>query len=369
MSDSPQMGPGQRPIQSYVFGVILILLFVAVCRLFAPFFTALLWSTLLYIMFNPLHRRLVRKLNFNTLKGKMLRNFWAALFTLATIVIILIPLSFAISIFYRQIIELSRSARDILNQRPEYLHEIFEKLSGFLGEISSGQIDINAADIEQQVRTFLTTELQRVVVLSSNIARNIGSFLISMLLMTFTMFFFYIDGPYLSRLVLHAIPIKSEYISALTGKFLDITRNLFFGYIIVALLQSAVAYAIFTIFNIKGSLVLAVLTFIFVFIPLFGATVIYIPLTILKIAGGKIAEGIIFFLVSAVFISGIDNVLRPVFLRDRIQLHPLIIFFAILGGMVAFGFNGLILGPVLVILFLTVLDLFLTEHKIGSTDQ
>jgi predicted PurR-regulated permease PerM len=51
------------------------------------------------------------------------------------------------------------------------------------------------------------------------------------------------------------------------------------------------------------------------------------------------------------------------FLRDRIQLHPLIIFFAILGGVTAFGFNGLILGPMIVILFLTVLDLFLTEHK------
>jgi predicted PurR-regulated permease PerM len=60
----------------------------------------------------------------------------------------------------------------------------------------------------------------------------------------------------------------------------------------------------------------------------------------------------------------LDNLLRPVFLKDRIQLHPLIIFFAILGGISVFGFNGIILGPMVVILFLTVLDLFLTEHKI-----
>jgi predicted PurR-regulated permease PerM len=115
--------------------------------------------------------------------------------------------------------------------------------------------------------------------------------------------------------------------------------------------------------------VLAVVTFVFVFIPVLGATVVYIPLTILKIASGNIAGGVVFFIVCAVFISGIDNVLRPFFLRDRIQLHPLIIFFAILGGLVVFGFNGFILGPMLVILFLTVLDLFLTEHNIGMHDQ
>jgi predicted PurR-regulated permease PerM len=55
------------------------------------------------------------------------------------------------------------------------------------------------------------------------------------------------------------------------------------------------------------------------------------------------------------------------FLQNRIQLHPLIIFFAILGGLQMFGFNGLILGPMVVILFLTVLDLFLTEHEVGKT--
>jgi predicted PurR-regulated permease PerM len=55
---------------------------------------------------------------------------------------------------------------------------------------------------------------------------------------------------------------------------------------------------------------------------------------------------------------------RPIFLQYRIQLLPLIIFFAILVGMRAFGFNGFVLGPMVVILFLTVLDLFLTEHKI-----
>jgi len=368
MSEMQPDKPPHRPIQSYAFGAILILLFLVVCRLFAPFFTVLLWSTLLYIMISPLHRRLIRNISFDTMKGKILHNLWAVVFTLGTMVIILLPLSLAASIFFRQIMEISRYARDLLSEKPEYLHDILEKIAGLINDISAGQINMNADDIAHQMRAAITIELQRMIFLSSNLVKNIGGFSINILLMTFSMFFLYIDGPYLSRLVLSAIPIKAEYISALTAKFMDITRNLFFGYIIVALLQSVVAYIIFVIFDIKGSLVLAVLTFIIVFIPMFGATILYIPLTILKIASGDIAGGILFFIVSVIFISGIDNVLRPFFLKNRIQLHPLIILFAILGGIFAFGFNGFILGPVLVILFLTVLDMFLLEHEIGRQE-
>ena len=364
----PNLTPPHWPIQSYAFGAILIFLFLMVCRLFAPFFTALLWSILLYIMFNPLHRRLIRNLNFDTMKGKVLRSFWAAVFTLGTMALIILPLSFVISIFFKQVVELGHAAHELLNQRPEYLRDIFEKIAGLLRDISGGMLDITADAIESQIKTALANPLLNAVYLSTNVVKNIGRFPIIMLLMMFSLFFFYVDGPYLSRLVLRAIPIKREYITSLTAKFIDITRNLFFGYIIVALLQSVVAYIIFTIFGVKASLVLSVFTFVLVFIPLFGATVVYIPLAILKIASGNIAGGIIFFFVSVVFISGIDNVLRPFFLKDRIQLHPLIIFFAILGGLIVFGFNGFILGPVLVILFLTVLDLFLTEHKISHQE-
>jgi predicted PurR-regulated permease PerM len=306
------------------------------------------------------------------MKGKTLRNFWSIVFALGTMAVIFIPLSLMATIFFRQIMDIGRYARDTLNQRPEYLHDLFENIAVFIREVSAGQINITSDDITNQLKALITNELlgnKQMVFLSGNIVRIIGTLAINMLVMVFSLFFFYADGPYLSRLFLRAIPIRTEYISTLTRKFMDITRNLFFGYIIVALLQAVVAFIIFTIFKINGSLVLAVITFLVVFIPVVGATVVYIPLGIMKIASGNIAGGVVFLIVSMIFISGIDNVLRPIFLRDRIQLHPLIIFFAILGGLVVFGFNGFILGPVLVILFLTVLDLFLTEHKIDAQDQ
>ncbi|MDR2019765.1 MAG: AI-2E family transporter [Treponema sp.] len=363
-SPSSKKKPSPKAVQNYVFAIILVALFLVVCRLFAPFFTVLLWSTLFYILLSPLHHRIVRNIDFSKTRGTLLRNFWAAVFALGTVVIILLPLFFMASQFLRQVMDLIRTARYLFSANPGTLTDIFERLSALIRDLTSDQIVISAGDIQRRILSALSLSLQTMIQMSSSLARNIGSFLLSLVLMVFCLFFFYMDGTYLSRLLLHVIPIRKEYISALVGKFKDITRNLFFGYIIVAIVQAVMAYIIFTIFRVKGALVFAGLTLVSVFIPIFGGGLIWLPLGIVRIINGNVIGGVVFLIVSGIFISTLDNFLRPMFLQNRIQLHPLIIFFAILGGMRAFGFNGFVLGPMVVILFLTVLDLFLTEHKI-----
>jgi predicted PurR-regulated permease PerM len=365
-ADGPPLVRAMSPVQAYAFGALLLLLFFMVCRLFAPFFTVLLWSILLYVLISPIHHRVIRNLDFSSAKGRVLKNFWAAVFALGTAVVIMIPLSFTASLFSRQIVELMRYIRELFNQRPDGLSNLFNSLSVFIADISQNQIRVSGVEIERWLLDSLSGGLQQLISLSSVVARNIGTFFVGLVLTIFTLFFFYADGPYLSRLVIHAIPIRRAYMRTLMGKFMDITRNLFLGYILVALIQATLAYIIFTIFRVSGALVLAGLTFICVFIPMIGGGLVWLPLGLIRILTGNILNGILFLVVSGLFISLLDNILRPMFLKDRIQLHPLIIFFAILGGVSVFGFNGLILGPMIVILFLTVLDMFLIEHRIDE---
>jgi predicted PurR-regulated permease PerM len=357
----------RRKIQGYVLGAILVLLFIAVCRLFAPFFTVFLWSVLFYVLLSPLHRLAVKKLDFNTPKGRILRSLWAAVFALGTAVLVLMPLFFLAARFIRQIIGLARKTADTLNSRPAILRDIFEAVSDWVRGFTLGHIELSAEQISAQVSGLFSSALQNLVQMSSSIVFNVGFFFLSLALMIFCLYFFYLDGPYLARLLLHSIPIRKEHLSALSGKFLDITRNLFLGYIIVALIQAALAFGIFLLFRVEGALVFAGLTFFCVFVPIFGGSLVWIPLGVVMFLNGSPGEAVLFMLVSLVFISVPDNFLRPWFLKTRIQLHPLIIFFAILGGISVFGFNGLVLGPLLVILFLTVLDLFLTELDIKET--
>jgi predicted PurR-regulated permease PerM len=304
-------------------------------------------------------------MNFSTVRGAILKNVLAAVFALGTIVLILIPLCFVTFQFYRQITDLIRSMRDYLSTNPGIFNDTVARVSDLIRELTSGLLTIDPADLRGRVLILLTQSLQRLLSMSSSIARNIGAFGAGIVFMLFCLFFFYLDGPYLARLARHAIPIRKEYMAALVGKFKDITRNLILGYIMVALVQAVMAYIIFTIFQVRGSLVFAALVLICAFIPMFGAGIVWLPLGLVRIFSGNMVGGIAFLAVSGIFISTLDNFLRPMFLQNRIQLHPLVIFLAILGGITTFGFNGLILGPMIVILFLTVLDLFLTEHNIN----
>ncbi|MDR2369968.1 MAG: AI-2E family transporter [Treponema sp.] len=365
MSDISPRAPNIK-VQNIVFALILVLLFIMVCRLFAPFFTVLLWSTLLYVILSPLHRRVIRKIDFSTPKGMILKNIWAAVFALGAMIIILIPLGFIISLFSRQIADLMRHSHEIFNRESGMLADFLNRVSVFIRDLTSGEINISGEKIRERIVETAAAGLQNMVSASSAFARNVGKFIMGLVLMLFCLFFFFADGPYLARLVFHAVPIRKEYIRALSGKFMEITRNLFFGYIMVALVQAVMAYIIFAVFHVAGALVFAVLTFICVFIPMIGGGIVWLPLGIFRIFSGDVTGGIIFLVVSGTFISLLDNVLRPFFLKDRIQLHPLVIFFAILGGVSVFGFNGLILGPMAVIFFLTVLDMFLREHEISA---
>jgi predicted PurR-regulated permease PerM len=370
MKDISELRKPSRPpakVQVYVLGVILILLFIAMCRLFAPFFTIFLWSFLFYVILSPLHKLAVKRLDFTTPRGKILRSIWAAVFAVGTVVLILIPLFFLAAHFIHQIIELIRNIADTLNARPAALHDILTALSDWIGDFTLGQVAISAEQMNTQITGLFSSALQRLVRMSSSIVVNVGLFFLSLALMIFCLFFFYLDGPYLVRILFHSIPIRKEHLLVLSGKFPDITRKLFLGYIIVAFIQAALAFGIFLLFRVEGALVFAGLTFFCVFVPIHGGSLVLIPIGVVMFLNGRHGAAVLFMLVSMVFISVIDNFLRPWFLKTRIQLHPLIIFFAILGGISVFGFNGLLLGPLLVILFLTALDLFLEELDIKET--
>jgi predicted PurR-regulated permease PerM len=304
-------------------------------------------------------------MNFSTFRGKILRNILSALFSLGTIILILIPLALVVSQFFRQIMELIRVARDSFIAKPGTVNETLEYISHLIHDLTSGMIAIQPDEIQRRIVLLLSDSLQNLLQISSAVAKDVGSFLVGMVFMIFCLFFFYMDGAYLSRIALHVIPIRKEYIAALVGKFKEITRNLFLGYIMVGLAQAVLAYVVFAIFQVQGSLVFAGLVLICSFIPMVGAGLVWFPLGLVRILGGNIGGGIVFLIVSGLVISTLDNFLRPLFLQNRIQLHPLFIFVSILGGVAAFGFNGLVLGPMLVILFLTVLDMFLAEHSIN----
>jgi predicted PurR-regulated permease PerM len=332
--------------------------------MFSPFFSVLLWSTLLYVLISPLHQRIIERIKLETRRGQIARTIFAALFAFFTVVLIVIPLVFIAYQFSVQIRDLTHSAMIMFDENSEFFSNINTNVSHFVSQITGGTVSISPEQISAQVRSIFGQGLQWSVLAGSSIIRNVGGFLLNLVFMVFCLFFFYLDSMHFGKLIKSTIFIRKDYMQTLIGKFKDTTRSLFFGYIMVALVQGIVAFIIFLIFKVESALVFAILTIICAFIPMMGAGIVWLPLGIFMIINGELVQGIVFLVLCGGTISTLDNFLRPLFLQERVKLHPLIIFFSILGGIFTFGFNGLILGPMLVIIFLTVLELFVKEHKI-----
>ena len=110
----------------------------------------------------------------------------------------------------------------------------------------------------------------------------------------------------------------------------------------------------------------AVMAFLSI-IPFIGAFIVYIPAGIILIIGGHYVAGLIVITVGVLVISQIDNILRPYLISGKTHIHPLLLFFTIMGGIYLFGLLGIVLGPMIAAIFVTILTIF--EFKLHPKDD
>jgi predicted PurR-regulated permease PerM len=103
---------------------------------------------------------------------------------------------------------------------------------------------------------------------------------------------------------------------------------------------------------------MACLTAIASFVPMIGTALVWVPIAASIFFSGQPGAALTFLALSAFLVATLDNFIRPVLLHDRLKIHPLLIFFAILGGLKIFGFNGILLGPLVLMLFFAAAELF-----------
>jgi predicted PurR-regulated permease PerM len=99
------------------------------------------------------------------------------------------------------------------------------------------------------------------------------------------------------------------------------------------------------------------------FIPMGGTALIWGPAAILLFLQGFFLKGIILLGLGVLLISMVDNLLRPLLVSTRTKIHPLLLFFSVLGGIQAFGMIGLVGGPLIMTLALTLVEIYIQGIK------
>jgi predicted PurR-regulated permease PerM len=158
-------------------------------------------------------------------------------------------------------------------------------------------------------------------------------------------------------------PLKNEYEKILIKRFSSMVSATLKGTIIVGVVQGLLGGLMFAIAGVPSFAIWGIVMIILSVIPAFGSGLVWAPVGVIMLVTGNIWQGIFILVFGTVVISFIDNVLRPKLVGGDTAIHPLLVFFATLGGIISFGLLGFIIGPVIMALFLTLWDIYGKEFK------
>lgn len=355
-------------LQSLFLLVILIALIALLIAIFSPYIATLFWSVVLYILCSPPYKAIVNRLDPNSKTFNAKKKVLAAFFAIVTVVLISVILIGFAFLVIRQFIELAQLIIELLTSSAEnsYFEDFFSNIFESIFKFTNKVVDLRSFDIKATIIDVISKYSNTILRLGKDFVQSAGSFVISLVFTSFSLYFFYVDGNYLLEIFASSVPIENKSMKRLLKKFSETVTQIISSLVLVALYQGVAAFIIYSIFRVKGAFLLAVLTFFAAFIPLLGSGSIWFPISVFIFIGDSKIKGLIFFIIAGTVISLMDNVLRPLLLKDTIKIHPLLIFFSLLGGVKLLGLKGLILGPMTIIIFFTVLDMVLNAENIKS---
>jgi predicted PurR-regulated permease PerM len=176
--------------------------------------------------------------------------------------------------------------------------------------------------------------------------------------MLFALFFLIRDGEAIGRELRSLLPLPPAHSDRLIRDTRDLVIASVGAGVAVAVAQGTIGGVTFWLLGLRAPAFWGVVMAFCSLIPVVGAALVWVPAALWLLLSGSIGKGIAMVVVGALGISMADNVLRPLVLSGSTRVNGLIIFFGLLGGVAAFGFIGLVLGPVILVVTGNLLRMF-----------
>ncbi|MFZ4394411.1 MAG: AI-2E family transporter [Kiritimatiellia bacterium] len=342
-------------------GLVLIGLIGAGCLLVvAPFVSSILWAAIICYATWPLHQRVER------LCGSR-RTLSAAIMTTLVVVITVLPFVLAASALDETMTALLAYIKSVgthgLPPPPPWVGRV-----PFVGAYLQTNWAGLSTDSEKG-HTFLVMLLDHAKPWLLHRSRDFGIGVMHLCISVFIAFFFYRDGAYLvDRLAEIGKRVLGEYSQHLVRVVGGTIRGVVYGFLGTAMVQGVLATIGYLFVGVPGAVLLGLLTFLLALMP-FGPPLVWIPVTAWLVGNGHSGLAVFMAIWGFFVISGIDNILRPYLISRVAQLHIALVFLGALGGILAFGFIGLFLGPTLLAVGYAILREFLIRKQRIVTDS
>lgn len=366
--EAAQPVPGQREWRTtgrVAFGLLALVLVAATYQILKPFLSAIVLAAILVVLTYPTYERVTR-----AMRG---RRGLAALVMLLGVTVLLVLPAFLIGVLLvgqaKTLIDSLQSgeARAMLSQidLAERLSFLTRRIPGF--DPATLRPDQWVLPVLREIPGWVGRHGQALL-------GGLAGLVVGLLLTMLAAFYLYLDGKALVTELSALSPLPARYGGEIAGRFEAVVDATFRGQMVTSLAQGVAVAIGLGIARVPGALLWGSVAAVLSLLPMVGAAVVWIPATIyLGIAASMGHRGwgwAIFLTVWGVLVvSTIDNVVRPWVMRGRAELPAIPLLFAVLGGLQAFGFVGLVVGPLVFSLLKSVVDIYEESFQRPAAEQ
>ncbi len=343
-----------------LFLLIAGLFFYLFYRLMVPFVTPIAWAGILSIVFYPVYK---------WVRGKVRSANLASLICCVLIFLIIIgPAIYVLA----TLVDEAGAAVQRLNEAYQdgSLRKILSLDIPIINSIRAKLAEIPQLaelDFRSIIRDALGTVTRAIGQQATTVIANITVTLFNFFVMYFSLFFFFRDGDRMVAFMKRITPIDRDKVEQVYLHLKSVIEGMMYGGVVMALIQGTLGGILFALFGINSPVLWGTVMAILSFIPVLGPFLVYIPAGIILIIGGDIFKGIMIIAIGTLVISQIDNVIRPLLFSGKTRTHTLMLFFSIMGGLSLFGLLGIVMGPFIAAVFLTLLRMFELQLHPEST--
>jgi predicted PurR-regulated permease PerM len=368
MSEVPSPRPERREWRLtgiIFFGLLALALLYAAAVIVWPFVTAILFGAIIVTLTFPTFRR-VR----DRMKGKSTRA--AIVMLVAITLLVVVPLAILGVLLVQQANTVFQRMQSVDAQQMLQRLDLTSRLQ-WIRRIAP---TFNPATLSPEKLILPAVRLVPAWVAEhgASVVGGVATLLLEFALVLLSAYFFYVEGESILEELAILSPLPAVYDKKFASKFKEVIDATFIGQVSSALAQGVATGIGLAIAQVPGAIFWSAVATILGLLPMVGAAVVWVPAAIylfISASMGKSGywEPIFLTVWGVLVVSLIDNVVRPWVMKGKAELPAIPLLFAVLGGMQAFGFVGLIVGPLVFSLLMTILDIYKRSFRIRRSES
>jgi predicted PurR-regulated permease PerM len=340
--------PAHKIVEYAFFFLILISTAYLAWGLIAPFATTLALAAIVVSICYPLYERVYQQLP--NARG----TFAALIMLLFIIVLVVLPIGVLGSLLLRE----ASSVYAIFNtstQDTGIFMDSFEQIEMLVQQVVPN-FSVDVAGVVRQGAEFISKHL---VGIFAGTASTVFLTFIAMI----ATFYFFRDGKQLTQYLIQLSPLDNLKDSQILSRVAVAVRSVAVGTVSIAIIQGVLTAIGLALFGFDRAILWGCLAAIGALVPGIGTTIVFVPAIIYLFVTGATVSGFLLLLWGVLAVGLIDNLLGPYVMSRGNNIHPFLILISVLGGIASFGPIGFILGPVILSLFLSLLEIYHTHYE------